>query len=246
MFNGKREGTRHIFKKAFCYLSYLIFPGKCLVCGRDLLCEQTEGIPLCSECRVKLVPLAGDRCQKCGRLLISELEVCTSCRNKEFAFKSHKSLFVYRSEIKELIYQYKFRKRRSLANWFASLMSQEIDNNSNYDLIVPVPPNPATLAKRGFDQVNYLSRLVAARTRLNSLNCLAHRKGKSQKSLNLAERLKNIEDLFYYKGHSEAVANKRILLIDDIFTTGATLHACAKILLEKKAASVTAMTIAQD
>lgn len=235
-----------LLKKLFYSLSYLLYPGNCLVCGRDLLLHQARVIPLCSECLAKLVPLTGVRCQKCGRLLISELEICTSCRHKEFAFASHKSLFAYRAEIKELIYQYKFRQRRSLANWFADLISNEINANPIFDLIVPVPPNPTTQAKRGFDQVSYLARLVSVKIGMRSIKCLAHRKGKTQKSLNLAARLKNIEGLFYFKGRPQAIADKRVLLLDDIFTTGATLHACAKILLAQGVASVTALTIAQD
>ena len=226
----------------------LIFPGRCFVCGSYLFNKINSFYPVCGACMKKIKVLSGIRCNICGIPLISEYDVCTRCRNRTYHFNSHNSLFEYSGIIKDLIYLYKFKGRKRLANLFALLLGKELSNKyRNY----PVIPVPSILNKRKNKKIlkgSSLNEILIKLKNINGVkiyNCLKRLGNTPQKGLDFKNRLKNI------KGQVVLLENKlpdskHVLLLDDIFTTGATADECARVLLTSGIEKVEVLTIAID
>ncbi len=215
----------------------VLFPGRCLLCGRWLLAAGSSGAPVCAQCRCSLRPLRGSRCQTCGMPLVSEHGVCTRCREAGFSFASHRSLFSYSEGVRELISCLKFEHRSRLAGFFADLVAERIASDLPRVPLVPVP------GRRSADAVELIARKLSAEHGITVLRVLARAGGRQQKSLNLEERRENL------RGRVSIVKGPvppQVILFDDIFTTGATADACARVLVEGGCGKVSVITLAQE
>jgi competence protein ComFC len=225
----------------------LVFPGACLLCGRALGSGDEEHGPVCRVCVGTLAPLSGARCRVCGIPLISEIGRCLRCRGRDFAFNAHRSLFEYRGEVRELIYYFKFRGRAGLVKWFTPFLAAETARAGKPDFIVPVPSAARRRRRRGFSPVGLISRELSHMSRVPLLACLTRVAGEAQKTLDFAQRLSNLQGKIGCRENRAACLRGRtILLLDDIFTTGATVNECAVILKARGAASVSVLTLAMD
>lgn len=141
---------------------------------------------------------------------------------------------------------YKFQGRKRLHKKLGNLAYREIsEENLDYDLVASVPMNRAKKWKRGYNQSELIARELARRTGKKYGSILVERHGsRAQKELRYNERFLNILDRYRVKKKS-AVEGRRILLIDDVITTGATINECARVLRLKGAAEVYSLTIAR-
>jgi competence protein ComFC len=228
------------------FVADLLFPEHCLLCGQGFPPGEPRLAPVCAGCVGRLKPLAGRRCNACGQPLISELDYCTRCRDRRFAFDQHQSLFEYSGEARELVYYYKFKGRARLGRLFADGMSQSLAIPEKAGLIVPVPSRGKSRAKRGFAPVELLAQQLARATGIDFRVCLARKEGVSQKSLDYEERLANLAGQIAMRSNAARLDGLTVILIDDIFTTGATMHECAAALKAAGAAAVYALTIAME
>jgi competence protein ComFC len=123
------------------------------------------------------------------------------------------------------------------------LLTQLIKQNWTIDIIVPVPLHMSRLAERGYNQAQLLSEVLAKEAALpcSPEAVSRQRNTQSQVTLNAMERQINLQDAF--QAHPQLVSNKNILLIDDVYTTGATLSACAQAILEAGALAVYGLTV---
>ena len=119
-----------------------LFPGRCLLCGRWLSRGDDLCAALCAPCRGTLAPIGAGRCAKCGTGLVSEIGICTRCREAGFIFESNIAIFPYLREAKELIRKYKFGGRIRLAGFFADRAAEALPAEWETYPIVPVPPRP--------------------------------------------------------------------------------------------------------
>lgn len=226
----------------------LLFPGRCLLCGAELAFRAAGAQPLCLDCRRRLAPLAGGRrCAICSLSLISEKRLCTRCRKRQYEFEANFSLFEYRDEIRELLYQYKFRNRLRLAGVLAEFYAQALQARYPQAVLVPVPANPQAARRRGWDPVERICRVLEGRYGFACSRALERRAGPPQKLLGYEERLGNLRDTIRLRRRPgpEPVPVEPIL-IDDVFTTGATASQCARLLKQGGASRVRVLTLAID
>jgi ComF family protein len=223
--------------------SWLV-PHYCVLCG-EREGESGTSIPLCARCIQSLVPIGGRRCGRCGKELYSEQEFCYACRNNERVCEEVYPIFRYADESARLLRSYKSGKRRSLAPFWAELFAGLIDTRWPERLIVPVPPRPEKLKRKEWDQIEAIARILERRG-YPVHRLLARKVDTQQKRLNREMRKKNAEKAYMVIPSMAGEVASSILLIDDVYTTGATIEACANALLINGAASVAALVIAID
>ena len=240
--------NREIIRHAASQVLEFLFPGRCLICGGRLLLSNVQPFyPICGSCLNGLEPIKGSRCRICSRALISETRICTRCRERNYHFSENRSLFDYREGAKEIIYPYKFRGRRRLGLLIADLIAPLLNDVYDGIPVVPVPYRPRRRRSNGFNHIELVCRNLRRRHGIRIYCCLIRKKGIPQKSLNFEERLRNLSGRIFYKENnplprplSEAV------LIDDIFTTGATADECARVLKNVGVETVHVVSFALD
>jgi ComF family protein len=221
----------------------LLFPGRCLLCGEELAFNSRGGEPLCLACRDGLVPLtAVRRCAICSLPLLSEQLLCTRCRQRKYAFESNLSLFEYQGDLRELLYQYKFRNRLRLAGVLAGFYAQALRAGFPGVVLVPAPANPQAVRRRGWDPVERVCRVLEQTHGFAACRALERRAGPAQKLLGYEERLLNLRGTIRLRARIPGEP----LLLDDVFTTGATASECARLLRLAGAARVRVLTLAID
>ncbi len=224
----------------------MIYPQTCHFCGK--INEE----PICDECIKKVMYIKEPRCKKCGKpVRYKEQEFCFDCRRKTFAYEQGRSLWVHKGVVPWSIYQFKYHNRRIYGEFYAKelyrLYGQKL-KEWGIDVIVPVPLHPKKRRKRGYNQTEIIARQLGKLTGIPVEKKWVKRirYTEPQKKLNDKERKKNLENAFSIRN----IHNKyeRVLLIDDIYTTGSTIDTIAKQLLEKcnKKAWFLTISIGQD
>lgn len=232
-------------------LPSMLFPYYCLLCGKLLDSGEDRGYPLCTACENSLPLPAVRRCRCCGRPLISEAEVCMLCRNRVFSFDRLTPLYPYQDEkAGALVRAYKKGKRYSLALFWAAKIEEILQRDiigagSAGFVIVPVPPRPEKLRSGEQDQVEVLVSILERRG-CTVARILAREGSLQQKKLNRSMRKESARKAFRILETCKDKAPVKSVLIDDVFTTGATLDSCAAILKNNGARWVEAIVLAYD
>ncbi len=227
----------------------LLFPAACVGCHSPV--EGDLPWPLCPGCLAKLPSWQAPWCARCGRSLAhlgAGVELCLTCEAKRYAFDQAVSCFPYEGAIQELVLAFKYQGETSLFRPLSQRMAQTVRErigNDPADWVVPVPLHPVRLRERGFNQAELLAKGLADGL---SLPCtsevLARTKATlPQAQLTRRQRAQNVRQAFSLKP-SPWLGEARILLVDDVFTTGATVHACAALLKQAGALQVTVVTFA--
>lgn len=158
-------------------------------------------------------------------------------------------LFSYK-DVRKLILKYKFNNQAFLSNMFSQIILKNkklCRNLKFYDIIIPVPMYKIKKQKRGYNQTELITKKIAKNLELqeDSKVLLKIKNTKTQSKLNEKQRYENIKNVFYIN-NNEKIQNKKVILFDDIITTGATINECAKILKQNGAKKVTVLAIAKD
>ena len=220
----------------------VLFPGRCLLCGEWLLLRADHTAPVCGDCLGGLRPILGERCVTCGMPLVSERSNCTRCRAAAFSFESNVALFPYSGPARDLIGMLKFERRRRIASLFADFAVTSMNGDREQLPIVPVPPRPGQSEP---DAVERVALSLARRHGSRVSRLLLRTGGAPQKSLSLTERRINLRGKIRIAPSMERRSlPERVLLLDDVFTTGATLDECARTLREAGCSQVYALTLA--
>lgn len=205
-----------------------------------------DSIPLCDDCRARIQPLDGQRCRLCGKPLYSEIDLCFPCRDKHAFCENTVPLFLYKDEPSRLLKAYKMAKRFSLGRFFTLLLAEQIRFRWPDRPIVPVPPRAEKLRRHEWDQVEAMARGLE-RMGFKVLRVLLRRPSREQKSLDRKNRGLNAKEAYGFKPGCEGqIAGLSLVILDDVCTTGATIEACAELLLKAGAARVAAIVIAAD
>ncbi len=236
-----------------CFRKFLhvIFPATCASCDSAL---WNDSVPFfCHTCWESLTPLSGPCCPHCGVPYISSVTLthspaheCGACRSKSPAFTQTWSLFQYQSPLKEAIILFKYRGKRSLTKSLIQKMIPALPALPKIDLLIPVPLHPARLREREYNQSHLLAHGLSQHLQVPLLiSCLLRiRPTVPQTSLTKKQRLTNLHRAFSVNDSSH-IQGKHILLIDDVFTTGTTLHECAKTLRKAGSGPVYGLTLAR-
>jgi ComF family protein len=229
-------------------LADLLYPKRCLVCGDDL--EPGIAGPLCTEHRLAIVPIEEPFCDRCGKKMFArsvEDLLCDACRQAEPHFDRAFSATLYNDVMRPFVHRYKYDMRHylhaPLAHWMIEFMHRYIDVES-LDAIVPVPLHWRRFQYRGFNQATAVARPIAREFPLPIITRVLRRWRHTlpQVHLDPDERVENIRDAFRVR-RAERIEGKRLLLVDDVYTTGATMNECARVLKDAGAASVIAFTL---
>ncbi len=176
---------------------------------------------------------------------LDEHDLCTICRESLVNFDCVYSFGSYEGTLRNLIHQLKYGKVETLARPLAALLARALPVDERFDLIIAMPMHWRKRWERGFNQAELLARPVARRYGLSlSTNLRRARYTKAQAGLSEAQRRENLKHSFLVRS-PEQIANKHILLVDDVFTTGATLRAAAAALKAAGAARISALTLAR-
>lgn len=228
-----------------------LLPADCTTCGTAL---TTDHVPLfCNPCWKAITPLTLARCSQCDRPLLSPAALtytpshrCHHCLVRPPAYEKAWTLFPYLPPLQDAICLFKYRGTVSLAKPLADLMIAALPHPIETDIVMPVPLHPARLREREFNQALLLADRLAHHLARPLVYTNLERIVPSdpQSTLSRKERLKNLRRAFAVR-HPGKVEGKRILLIDDVFTTGTTVNECAKALRKAGAHAVSVLTLAR-
>jgi len=216
-----------------------VFPPTCPGCG-------IEGELICEECESKIVRLVGRQCKYCG-LSVTGSDICGRCRDENHSYEAYRGYGYYTGVLRLAILRLKYQNDIGIARILASyLETLVLSNDWNFDIVVPVPLSAKKLEERGYNQASRLAKPLAALLgKVYKPDALVRlREVSSQVGLNKAARLENVKDAF--RGNPKIAKGKSILLVDDVFTTGATLESAASELMMVGARKVYALTLAKS
>jgi ComF family protein len=241
---GERfNGSIHRAGGLLQLLRSALFLPRCRICGLDLVLAEERII--CSECRAKIRPAAENHCRTCGKFLPQGVATCGACLLEPPPYDRHLSYAAYEETLREVIILYKYGQIEPLKHLLAGLYFETVRRRlaEVFDAVVPVPADRRR--RHGFQPVRAMGAVLARRLGI-AFRPRALRKKKStppQVGLSQAQRKANLDGVFALAaGHG--LAGRRVLLIDDVTTTGTTLRKCAAE-LSKGGAKVTALTLAQ-
>ena len=207
----------------------LLYPPVCGICGKI---DQKE---LCPKCAIKL----------------RNLEKARLYVYPHTHFEKHFYLFPYEGIIREKLIQYKFQGKSYLSTFFAKILQNHEKMSrllEKYDIIIPVPMYSKKEKLRGYNQTVLIAREIAKAYRnliYDGKSLQKIKDTKMQSSLNKTERRKNIKNA-YKVVNQQKIKDKKIVLLDDIYTTGATANECSKMLKQAGAKEILVVTIAKD
>ncbi|MDH7484216.1 MAG: hypothetical protein QHH01_06280, partial [Spirochaetales bacterium] len=205
---------------------------------------------ICPTCASALQQIAPPLCRICGRELVSEHEICINCRENPIDLACIRPLFMYRGMVVQLMHAYKKDGRRSLARFWAFLLGQFIAQSTDLKglPLVPVPPRPERITKGGFDQIGLICTILAGEQGVRILPILERRsQGQEQKLLKRQERWENALTAYTIKkGRTDRVHPSKVVLLDDVVTTGATLSGCTAVLQQYGIQVAAGIVIAAD
>ncbi|MDR2164507.1 MAG: ComF family protein [Zoogloeaceae bacterium] len=216
-----------------------LLPPVCLLCG-----ASGGHLPVCPGCRADLPRLPASACPFCLEPT-PHGACCGACLRHPPHFDRLTTLYPYAFPVDRLVLAFKYQAQFALARWWAEELGARLDAAAaEADMVAPVPLHPARLAERGYNQAHVLARHLARELGLPlDAACLVkHRATPPQSASNRKTRRQNLKNAFTVVGD---VDGRRVLLVDDVFTTGATLDEAARCLKQRGAATVLAVTVAR-
>ena len=218
-----------------------LFPRFCVGCGK-------EGDFICNSCQAALAKIEPPVCPKCGKPRINEL-LCPGCVNWEADIDAIRSPFRFEGVIRQAIHEFKYRNLRAIAGQLAKLLGDYLDaaNPIPCEVLVPVPLHGKRLRERGYNQSALLAAELSKLTGLpvNERFLIRRRYNVPQaKTRNVEERRQNVIGIFTCQGNE--LRDKKVLLIDDVTTSGATLNSGAAALKSAGVVSVWGLTLARE
>ncbi len=242
-------------RKVVCGLLDLLFPDNCRVCEQPLVLNQppfkVSRIPVCSAC-LKAPELfhAEFFCVACrtpfvNRAPLDEAGLCSLCRLGVNGFDQVYTFGAYDGVLRKLIHLFKFEGVQTLQRPLGALLAQVLPRETSFDAIVPMPLHWRRRWQRGFNQSGLLAREIARRWQVPVSNVVRRKKNTApQAGLTSSQRRKNMQGAFEVK-RGKRLDGMRLLLIDDVLTTGATASACARALKRAGASHVTFLALAR-
>jgi ComF family protein len=229
----------------FSNLVNTLFKQKCLLCDANSDALEANIHEVCRACLNELPRHPKTSCLQCG--LSSGGQLCGSCISSPPDFDVTTSVFLYEFPINAMMQRYKYGNMLSLCAFFGQLLSEKI-NLESVDIIIPMPMHPTRIKERGFNQALEIAKVLCKKSKekLDFESVERIKLTPPQASLPLKERVKNIKGAFKVKGDKpDKIQGKRIAIVDDVMTTGASLNELAKTLKKAGAAHVECWVIAR-
>ncbi len=228
----------------------LVFPEDCRVCESPL--KNISRIPVCDKCLHAPEPLVAEHfCSQCSTPFLNSAPLdsegrCRLCRAGLTGFQRAWSFGEYDGALRKLIHLFKYKRVEPLAQPLGVMLSRALPRQFEFDAVVPMPLHWLRLWRRGFNQSESLARVLSERTGIPVVaGALTRRKSTAaQAGLTGAQRRLNVSGAFAVK-RRHLIENRRVLLVDDVLTTGATAASCAAALRRAGAREVSVLTLAR-
>ena len=229
-------------------IASLFYPPACAICSLPVAVSEQ----LCVKCASKAPRIEPPFCSRCSEPFagaITEVFSCANCEHRILHFESAVAAYRSRGVVRRIIHEFKYghqlHLRHPIAGWLHETLDDPRLRGRRFDAVVPVPLHPARQRERGFNQALLLTELLSARATLPLRDVLQRiRFTTTQTAFDRAERMENLRDAFRLRKNID-VRGWRVLLIDDVLTTGATMSECARVLKASGAISVHAATAAR-
>lgn len=212
----------------------IIYPRRCPICEEILI---QKDLLVCSGCKKKIEYVKEPRCKSCGKeISLEEKEYCYDCGKVVHFFDSGLSVFKHTKSMKNSIYRFKYSNKREYADFYCDELVRKLGKTIKSwgaQVIVPVPLHKSKKLKRGYNQAEILADGIGKSLGIEVDKTLIIREKKTipQKKLSAIDRKKNLEKAF--KINRDIVQYNKIILVDDIYTTGNTIDSCSETLKEK-------------
>ena len=225
----------------------ILFPRRCPVCKKIL----SQDILICSKCRSSLPFIVTPVCYLCGKPVSSPCqELCFDCRNNPRSFHHGISLFLYNEKTQPMMADFKYHNRRTLSRYFAEEILIRYHNllvQWRPQLIIPVPVHIKKLNRRGYNQAALLARDLSVLSGIPYFSDVLIRTADTppQKTLSPQARLDNLQSAFLFNRKYAELPRRiqTVLLVDDIYTTGATMETCTRVLTKAGFSNVCICTV---
>jgi competence protein ComFC len=229
-------------------IASLFYPPVCTICSANVAPREY----LCEECEAKITRIVPPFCAKCSEPFEGAITgpfTCANCAHRTIYFDAAVSAYRSRGIVRRIILDFKYGRRLYLrhlvARWLFAALDDDRLREQRFDVIIPVPLHPARERERGFNQATLLAELASAQMSLQARPLLERtRYTTTQTAFDRAERMENLHGAFRLR-KGEKMRKLRVLLIDDVLTTGSTLSECARVLKKAGAISVHAATAAR-
>jgi ComF family protein len=194
---------------------------------------------ICEGCRERLNYISEPRCKSCSKPIeVEEKEYCSDCERKKFHYDKGYAVWVYNDAMRNSIAAYKYSSKKEYSNFYTHEMLRlygGILRKLSFDAIIPVPIHRSKYLERGYNQAELLAKVIGRELKVPIYTKLLIRNKKTlpQKELSDKERLKNLAEAFEISNQILKVklkSIKKVLLVDDIYTTGSTVEACSNVL----------------
>jgi ComF family protein len=243
------DGVRCAVVRVACGLLDLVLPDECRICERPL--HELSRVPVCRHCLKQPATLDAEFfCRTCrtpflNRYPLDDTGQCPLCRLGLNGFDEVYSAGSYEGNLRKLIHLFKFDGVQPLGRPLAGFLAGILPREQRFDVIVPMPLHWRRKWQRGFNQSELLAREIAGRWNVPVRNVVRRKRATTpQAGLTSAQRRKNVQGAFEAK-YKARLDGQRVLLIDDVLTTGATASACARVLKRAGAARVSLLTLAR-
>ena len=236
-----------MLRSLFEVAASLVFPVECETCSVTL--SPLPPVGVCARCEAEIKWVNAPHCVSCGRTLRNETSKCAECLDEKFYFDRAFACALYEGKMKELLHAYKFGRRKYLGNFFIKAMEKFMNAHvkpGTFDAVVAVPMDKIKRNERGFNQSALLSARLAKKLNVPHYSKKLRRAYSStpQSLLTKTDRKLNVRGRFSVASNV-LLHGKRILLVDDILTTGQTASECARVLKEAGASTVTVLACAR-
>ena len=225
-------------QQAWSWFIDLLFPPKCGGC-------QTAGSLWCETCRAAVKLIEPPWCEKCGQMLAAD-GLCASCQAHPLQIEKIRSVALFDGVLRQAIHRFKYERLSGMAEPFGAMLADYWRAEQlAADRVIPVPLHSSRERDRGYNQSELLARQLARRVNvpLSGKGLRRTRATAVQMTLNAAQRRENVAGAF--ECVEPRVRGARVIIVDDVGTTGATLDACAQAVLKAGAASVMGLTLAR-
>ena len=220
----------------------LLFPETCPICRNPCLNHKTA--PICDDCWQSIRRYDGPLCRKCGTPLVSDDSIiCGECLKQDPAFEFARSFGIYNDTLRKGINLLKYHGKKRLSRPLSALLIKA--GLPDADTVIPVPLHHKRLRKREFNQSALISKYIAEELKSElTLDCLVKvRDTLPQVGLKYKARVKNIKGAFKVSNR-ELIKDRKIILVDDVVTTGATIRECSNTLKKAGAGGIYVISLA--